>query len=61
MKLFKPRKNISTKLRGEFFFPVNQLWDPYVFMDKSGNFFLIYKATGENSTGIVELKTKNYE
>ena len=50
MKLFKPRKNISTKLRGEIFFPVNQLWDPYVFMDKSGKFFLIYKATGENST-----------
>jgi hypothetical protein len=30
-------------------------------MDKSGKFFLIYKATGENSFGILELKTKNYE
>ena len=67
-ELIKPEKNwegfglkISPSLRGEISFPVNQLRDPYVFKDKSGIFFLIYTAAGENSIGIVELKQKNYE
>jgi len=67
-ELIKPEKNwegfglkISPSLRGEIPFPVNQLRDPYVFKDKSENFFLIYTAAGENSIGIVELKQKNYE